>query len=167
MTELDVTQLPKTILVPIDYEVGSRLAFRRALALARAGNSRVLAVFVWAAPFAPRAIASDELYRAQHDLFERVRHAAAETMVEFIREENAEAAGVEVEWFVVSGDPRVKILEIADERQVDLIVIGSHGRTGIRRLVLGSVAEHTLRHAACPVMIVPAPATVGQNAAES
>jgi nucleotide-binding universal stress UspA family protein len=46
------------------------------------------------------------------------------------------------------------ILDAADSGSADLIVLGSHGRTGVRRLLLGSVAEHVLRHAKCPVVTV-------------
>jgi universal stress protein A len=49
------------------------------------------------------------------------------------------------------------ILDAARELGVELIVMGSHGRTGVRRLLLGSVTEHTVRHAACPVVTVHAP----------
>lgn len=151
-------QLPKVILVPVDYEAQSQAALRRALEMARAAKGRVVAVFVWSAPYAPTGIASDELHKAQEDLFDMVRHAAAETMIEFIRHEQAEAGDVDLEWFVVSGDPRAKILELAEERKADLIVIGSHGHKGFKRWALGSVAEHTLRHAHCPVLVVPSPA---------
>ena len=47
------------------------------------------------------------------------------------------------------------ILEAAENVGADLIVMGSHGRTGVKRLLLGSVAEHVLRHAKCPVVVVP------------
>ena len=55
---------------------------------------------------------------------------------------------------VVSGDPDAAIVEYAREHGADLIVMGSHGHTGLRHLLMGSVAEHVLRHAACPVLIV-------------
>ena len=47
------------------------------------------------------------------------------------------------------------VCDYADQHDIDLIVIGSHGRTGLRRLLIGSVAEKTVRHANCPVMVVP------------
>ena len=51
------------------------------------------------------------------------------------------------------GDPRTAIVDEANERKADLIVIGSHGRTGVRRWLLGSVAEHIVRHAPCSVEV--------------
>lgn len=55
---------------------------------------------------------------------------------------------------VVRGDPDDSIVDYAQEHGADLIVMGSHGRTGLRHLLMGSVAEHVLRHASCPVLIV-------------
>jgi nucleotide-binding universal stress UspA family protein len=57
--------------------------------------------------------------------------------------------------FVQSGKPSAEIVKAAAEWPADLIVIGSHGRRGIERALLGSVAEAVLRHAPCPVLVVP------------
>jgi|JI10StandDraft_1071094.scaffolds.fasta_scaffold29172_2 nucleotide-binding universal stress UspA family protein len=61
---------------------------------------------------------------------------------------------VEVETIVVEGNPAVEIVRIAQERKTDLIVMGSHGRGGLSRAILGSVADKVMRTAHCPVMIV-------------
>ena len=55
---------------------------------------------------------------------------------------------------VLFGTPTDEIIRVADERAVDLIVIATHGRTGLRRWVLGSVAERVIRHSHCPVLVV-------------
>ena len=55
---------------------------------------------------------------------------------------------------LVEGDPAAGILRYARDHGVDLLVLGTHGRTGLRRLVLGSVAERVVRQAPCPVMVV-------------
>lgn len=55
---------------------------------------------------------------------------------------------------VIGGAPDDAIVAYAQEHGADLIVMGSHGHTGLRHLLMGSVAEHVLRHAACPVLIV-------------
>ena len=57
--------------------------------------------------------------------------------------------------FLPEGKPFDEILKIAEEWNAGIIVMGSHGHTGVKRLVLGSVAEHVLRHSKCPVFIVP------------
>jgi nucleotide-binding universal stress UspA family protein len=61
-----------------------------------------------------------------------------------------------VEQLVEVGDAADAICRVADRLRVDVIVVGSHGRTGIGRLLLGSVSEHVVRHAPCPVLVVRA-----------
>jgi universal stress protein E len=62
--------------------------------------------------------------------------------------------GLAVDWVAREGDPSVVIVEEAERRQVDLIAMGSHGRSGLRHLLLGSTAERVVQHASCPVMTV-------------
>ncbi len=77
----------------------------------------------------------------------------AHLMVERIAEK-LRAAGFKAETSVEIGDPEVRILEAAAAWPADLIVVGSHGHTGIRDLLLGSVSESVARHAKCSVQIV-------------
>jgi nucleotide-binding universal stress UspA family protein len=62
--------------------------------------------------------------------------------------------GVDVKAFVMSGKPAEAIIQIAGEHQADLILVGSHGRTGVERLLMGSVAERVIVLANCPVLVV-------------
>jgi nucleotide-binding universal stress UspA family protein len=64
---------------------------------------------------------------------------------------------IAVEHELCEGDPAAEILRLAQKRQCDLIVMGTHGRTGLDRLLMGSVAEAVLRKAPCPVLTVKAP----------
>jgi nucleotide-binding universal stress UspA family protein len=64
------------------------------------------------------------------------------------------AEGLPVDWVAREGDPSVVIVEEAERRQADLIAMGTHGRSGLRHLLLGSTAERVVQHAACPVMTV-------------
>lgn len=59
-----------------------------------------------------------------------------------------------VRYLIASGDPFEKIVDAAEDHIIDLIVIATHGRTGIRRLIIGNVAEKVVRHALCPVLTV-------------
>ncbi len=68
-----------------------------------------------------------------------------------------ECAGLNVEEIIVHGDAAAEIVRVADERKVDLIVISSHGRTGLGRMLFGSTAEAVVRHAKCPVLVVKPP----------
>jgi nucleotide-binding universal stress UspA family protein len=66
-------------------------------------------------------------------------------------------AGVPYERYCLVGDPVTDILELAREKNVDLIVMASHGRSGLTRLIIGSIAEGVMRQAPCPVLIVKQP----------
>jgi nucleotide-binding universal stress UspA family protein len=65
--------------------------------------------------------------------------------------------GVEAERRLEEGDPVEAILRVAEEIGADLIVMGTHGRTGLSRLFMGSVAEQVLRRAPCPVLTLKSP----------
>ncbi len=71
--------------------------------------------------------------------------------------EGLRAAGFQVSTRVAEGEIRSGILDVAAEWHADLIVVGSHGRTGLQRMLLGSVAEAVARHARCSVLIVRIP----------
>jgi nucleotide-binding universal stress UspA family protein len=68
--------------------------------------------------------------------------------------EAAQKENVSVKALIMSGKPADAIIEIAKERRADLIVLGSHGRTGLERLLMGSVAERVIVLATCPVLVV-------------
>ena len=68
-------------------------------------------------------------------------------------EKTAKAAGLEAESIVLKGDPAQRIVNFAEEQNVDMIVVGSHGIGGFERLVIGSVSEKVVRHAKIPVLV--------------
>ena len=65
-----------------------------------------------------------------------------------------ECAGLEIEELIVHGEAASEIVRVAKDRRVDLIIIASHGRTGLGRILFGSTAEAIVRHASCPVLVV-------------
>jgi nucleotide-binding universal stress UspA family protein len=69
-------------------------------------------------------------------------------------ERNAEAAGVEAAPIILKGNPAEKILDFAESQKVDMIVVGSTGKSGIKRFMLGSVSEKVVRHSRIPVLVV-------------
>ena len=71
------------------------------------------------------------------------------------------ARGVAAKGVVEDGDPRLALTDVARREHADLVVVGSHGRTGIPKLVLGSVASHVTTHAPCSVLVVREPARKG------
>jgi nucleotide-binding universal stress UspA family protein len=62
------------------------------------------------------------------------------------------------EFLLIQGDTVAEVLRVASERKADMIVLGTHGRTGLSRLLMGSVAEQILRQAKCPVLTARLPA---------
>ena len=66
----------------------------------------------------------------------------------------ARAAGVNATFLVWDGEPGDAIVAAADSEKADLIVVGSHGRSGVSRFLIGSVSDYVVRHAHCPVMVV-------------
>jgi len=144
----------RTILVPVDFSAHSRhvLAVGRELAVERGGRLIVVHVVPDLLPtFVPElaGFSDGELLAAALDRAERELSAlvAAE-----------ERAGLEaVEFRVAAGSPHAVIVELARETGADLIVIATHGRTGARHLLIGSVAERVVRTAECPVLVVKPP----------
>jgi nucleotide-binding universal stress UspA family protein len=90
----------------------------------------------------------EALIEDQEKYLEGVAHRA---------EERLRGAGLDVQTLVVHGDPRTVLTDRARLEQADLIVVGSHGRSGLKKLLLGSVATHVVTHSHCPVLVVKAP----------
>jgi nucleotide-binding universal stress UspA family protein len=88
-------------------------------------------------------------YHARMDQVRARREALAQALVERGREE-----GVAVSFLVWDGDPGDMIVSAAEAEHADMVIVGSHGRGAVGRLFLGSVSEHVVRHAPCPVLVV-------------
>ncbi|MBE2263118.1 MAG: universal stress protein [Burkholderiaceae bacterium] len=141
----------KKILVPVDGSPTSQQAVSRAVALAKAFDAEVFAIYV-IDPYPFTGVGTDFAYGQSQYL-----EAATFEANNAIRgaREAIEASGVKVDTRVVEANaPWRGILETATELGADLIVMGSHGRRGLEKLVLGSVAQRVLSHAHLPVMVV-------------
>jgi nucleotide-binding universal stress UspA family protein len=88
-------------------------------------------------------------FRIRVDQVRDRRERLAQALVERGREE-----GVEVSFLVWTGDPGDMIVEAAQAERADMVLVGSHGRGAVGRFFLGSVSEHVVRHAPCPVLVV-------------
>ena len=110
---------------------------------------RVLSVVQQYMPSAPDVVLASMT-------FEEIRARLSEEAEQLTRAaaERVAAPSIMVETDVRQGDPRTAILDAADEWKADLIVVGSHGRTGLQRLVMGSVAQSVVAHARCSVEVV-------------
>ncbi len=82
--------------------------------------------------------------------------ATAARFVRFVADvkKQADAAGVRTETFVGEAEAYQAVNNLAREQKADMIVLGSHGRTGLRRLLMGSVTEKVIGYAPCPVLVV-------------
>ena len=146
----------QSILVPIDFSESSREARPHAEALAAETGARLIFLHVVEpSPVVEQPLSfgqtgftipsTEEELGRRIDLLERL-HAYRIPDSEF-----------PVEYRLREGDVTEEILHVADETNCDLIVLGTHGRTGMDRLWRGSVAESVLRRAHCPVLIVKEP----------
>lgn len=145
------------ILCPVDLSASSRTALRYAVALGEWYDATVTALHVFRqAPIVDTAAATlgGAVYAAPVTLSDVDLHALRERVAAFVSgTPGAGAVAVEV---CEGINVRDEILREAAAQPADLLVLGSHGLTGVKRLVLGSTAENVLRHAATPVLIVPA-----------
>ncbi len=141
----------KHILVPIDGSATAQLAVDKAIALAKAFGSQVTAIYV-IDPYPFTGIGTDFAYGQA----EYLSAATAEANAAIKAAKTAlEAAGVPVQASVIEAHTVWRgIVESAVSMQTDLIVIGSHGRSGLEKLVLGSVTQAVLSHTHLPVLVV-------------
>ena len=133
------------ILLPTDGSRGNSRAVEQAIGLAAQSDARLHVLFVVEdLPYAP------EMMDGQVEA--RLREIGEEAISD-IRQHAADA-GVSVETALEDGTPHRSILEYADEEGMDLIVMGTHGRSGLDRYLLGSVTERVVRGADTPVLTV-------------
>ena len=142
------------ILVPVDFSETSEHAVDHAIELAKTLGARIELFHSY--PSAPGSITPygpvlpEGIYQAYRD--------SAEARVSQVRDRVA-AAGVEVGAHLSSDVPSMAIVEAAKTLEVDLIVMGTRGLSGLKHVLLGSVAERTVRHAECPVLTVGTPSS--------
>lgn len=139
----------RKILVGVDFSAHSGRALDRALELARTVGAEVHALHT--CPLLAYAL-GDEHPDAPD--FEHRVHARVDEELARLRERVA-ASGATLHTHRVDGSPGPQVAAFADQIGADLIVVGTHGRTGFDRVLLGSVAERVLRLAHVPVLAVP------------
>ena len=134
----------------LDFSDTSRLAMAEAAEMARRCGAQLTLLHVRPPP---AQVSSADLLVSARALEELASVDLARDLAVW-RTEAERIATTGVKTALLVGDPAAEILRYARAHGVDLLVIGTHGRTGLRRLVLGSVAEHVVRQAPCPVMVV-------------
>ncbi|WP_440990800.1 universal stress protein [Haloarchaeobius baliensis] len=143
------------ILIPTDGSPTAELAVDRALAIAEQFDSAVDTLYVVDTDALELSLGTEQVDRVRsgrfgemNELEERAR-AATDHVVEAGRKR-----GVDVTAHFRAGQPHRVIADFAEDHDVDLVVMGSHGRSGVRRVLLGSVTENVLRSTHRPVMVV-------------
>ena len=143
----------KHLLVPIDGSPTSELAVDKAIGLAKAFDSEVTTIYV-VDPYPFTGVGADFAYGQGQYL--NAAKAAANDALSHARKQ-MEQAGVKLHTATVESHTVWRgTLEAADTGGADLIVMGSHGRSGIEKLVLGSVAQKVVSHSKLPVLLVRA-----------
>jgi nucleotide-binding universal stress UspA family protein len=137
----------KKILFPTDFSHTGDAALKLATSLARERGETLLIVHV---EEPPAAYGGGEMYYGLPD-------PATEDLQRMLEEVKPEDPEVEYEHRLVTGDPAHAVARLAEEEDVELIVMGTHGRTGVMRLLMGSVAESIVRRAPCPVLTLKQP----------
>src|SRR5713226_9809646 len=145
----------RKILLPTDFSGCANYALAYAATIARATGATIICVHV-VEPIVP-AVGYSGLAEPMPiaDISEQLEDSAERELPKLVDCE--ELHGLNVEEVIVHGDAAAEIVRVAGERQVDLIVISSHGRTGLGRMIFGSTAEAVVRHATCPVLVVKPP----------
>ena len=141
----------RRILHPTDFSPASRAAFKRAVAMAKADRAQLLLVHVLAPPLpiAGEGYISPNVY----DDLENSARKYAQTHLSALQAK-ARKAGVKAVTLLLEGVVHEEIARAAKSKKADLIVIGTHGRTGLAEFFLGSVASRVAAAASCPVMTV-------------
>lgn len=141
----------RRILHPTDFSRASTPAFKRAVEMAKANRSQLVVahVLVPSMPIMGDGYISPQVYE---DLDAAARSAAQKQLRKLV--DRAKQAGVRAKGLLLDGVAHERIARAARAQKADLVVIGTHGRTGFAKLFLGSVASRVLAVSPCPVLTV-------------
>jgi nucleotide-binding universal stress UspA family protein len=140
----------KRILCPIDFSDASRAALETAAEVARRYGAKVALFHAYPVP---GYTFPDGSFVASSKMLEELSDQAHRHLLEW--KAIAEKLGIaQVEVATAIGEPAHEILAFAKAQQADLLILGTHGRTGIQHALMGSVAERVVRRSTCPVLTV-------------
>ena len=133
----------KTILFPTDFSTASDAALVHAESLARQMNARLLIVHVEEPPL---AYGGGELYYG-------LPEPSSERILKMLEDVKPSDPAVPYTHRLTMGDPAGEVVRMAADENAEMIILGTHGRTGMMRFLMGSVAEAIVRQAPCPVLV--------------
>lgn len=150
------------VLVPIDFSPSARAALEYATFLAGRFGAELDVLHVWEPPgyVGPDTLALLPVPAGQPG-WDQTRTDVTREVEHFLAKTTAKPRQLSVR--VESGEPSDTILQVAKDGGADLIVMGTHGRTGFSRLLIGSVAEAVLRRSTCPVLTIRVPAKMSRE----
>lgn len=146
-----------SIVVPTDFSSSARGALDYGLGLAESFQSSVVLVHAWSAPAYVEAdafVGTSEGGHAFMALAEQQSQAELDALLAHCRQAVPAELSEHIQAVNRPGQAAHVILEVAEEFSADLIVMGTHGRSGLSHMLLGSVTEKVMRRAACPVLTV-------------
>lgn len=150
--------LQKKILVPTDFSEYSDAALKYAIDLAKQGGGKIYLLHV---VHVVQACAVDYCFdQATLDMLEKKSSSSADDMMKRQLELFPDAKSIDITTDVRQGMPYEEILNEQQAKDIDLIVMSSHGKTGLLGHLLGSVAEKVMKKASCPVLLVRQPVHV-------
>jgi nucleotide-binding universal stress UspA family protein len=145
------------ILHPTDFSEHSRYALRLAASLARDHGAHLIVLHV-VATLGPELVSYGEaVSELEPESYQR-------KLWEDLRRIKSPDPSIPLEHLLAEGDPALEITRVAEESGCGMIVMATHGLTGLQRLLMGSVAEQVMRKATCPVLIVKALHSVSSKA---
>ncbi|MBK8482522.1 MAG: universal stress protein [Proteobacteria bacterium] len=145
------------ILVPVDFSECARRALIHAAELARTFDAALEILYVWEPPlYVFPELMVETPGEPSRTVGDYANEHAQREMAHFV-EEAIGGEGLNARTLIESGHPYATILRLATEGSYDLVVMGTHGRSGLQHMLLGSIAEKVVRHAPCPVMTVRCP----------
>jgi universal stress protein A len=140
----------QTILVPLDFSDPSRAALRYARSMAEKFGGKLVLLY------ALQPVATPDFACHPLVLDEKEAKLSAEVQLEKVCAEEGVSESLVAQTIVRSGVAHAEITGMAAKLGADLIVIATHGNTGLKHVLLGSTAERVVRHASCPVLVVRA-----------
>lgn len=151
--EQDALRTPRSILVPVDFSEHARLALWHARALAADFDARLILVHVLEERMHPAFYNTGafSIYDLQPDIEEKARR-----QLERFYEQSDGPSGTGVTYIIQPGHAAREIVRVAEQEGAEMIVMASHGLTGLDHFFIGSVAEKVLRRAPCPVFAIKA-----------
>ncbi len=141
----------KKILCPIDHSDCSKEALKYAVSFAMKDEAKLYLLHIIDIRSFSEGLDAMSKQIPDEETLEQLRTKLLDCIPEEIRDD------MDIEATVIQGIPFAEIISTAKEKEIDMIVIGSHGRTGISHMMLGSVSEKVVRKAPCPVLTVRQP----------